>query len=198
LQSEQLNKLVRSAIDAGKVDAIIQSTDKCFLTPVGGAVILSPVKEIIQACSQVYAGRASATPVLHLLVSLLALGKQGYLQLMRQQQENRKLLGLLLQEFATKISEHIIDCKNPVSCAMSLKHLNQNQINNLGGYLYNLRVTGPRVVNPHKKIFGTCTSEGEMPYPYVVLNAAIGVKAEHIKQAIFLLEKALTQIQEKF
>ena len=46
VQSPEWMKLIRSAIDAGRVDVIIQSTDKNFLTPIGGAVIASPYKEI--------------------------------------------------------------------------------------------------------------------------------------------------------
>ncbi|MFX1557325.1 MAG: O-phosphoseryl-tRNA(Sec) selenium transferase, partial [Promethearchaeota archaeon] len=41
VQSPDWMKLIRSAIDSGRVDAIIQSTDKNFLTPVGGALIAS-------------------------------------------------------------------------------------------------------------------------------------------------------------
>ncbi|MHA1527337.1 MAG: O-phosphoseryl-tRNA(Sec) selenium transferase [Promethearchaeota archaeon] len=63
VQSPEWMKLIRSAIDSGRVDAIIQSTDKNFLTPVGGAIIASPAKDVITKISQAYAGRASATPI---------------------------------------------------------------------------------------------------------------------------------------
>ncbi|MFX0145549.1 MAG: O-phosphoseryl-tRNA(Sec) selenium transferase, partial [Candidatus Hodarchaeota archaeon] len=81
VQSPEWMKIIRSGIDAGRVDAIIQSTDKNFLTPVGGAVIASPLKENITKISQTYAGRASATPVVNFLISMLSLGISGYQKL---------------------------------------------------------------------------------------------------------------------
>ncbi len=46
VQSPEWMKLIRIGIDAGRVDAIIQSTDKNVLTPVGGALIASPNEDI--------------------------------------------------------------------------------------------------------------------------------------------------------
>lgn len=194
IQSEKLSKLIRSAIDAGRVDAIVQSTDKCFLTPVGGAVITSPHKEVIETISQVYAGRASASPVLQLLVSLLSIGQNGYREKMQAQITARRLLEEKMSTLADSLQERIIDCNNPVSCAMTLKNLTQNQIANLGGYLYNLRVTGPRVITMEKSSFGSCTSSKDLPFSYVVMNAAIGVNPAHINEAVIRLEKAIKQL----
>jgi len=73
---------------------------------------------------------------------------------------------------AKEIGETVFDCKNPVSCAMTLSQLSLAQLQNLGGFLYNLRVTGPRVIIPQISTFGCCT-EKTIPH-YVVMNAAIG------------------------
>ena len=81
VQSPDWMKLIRAAIDTGRVDAIIQSTDKNFLTPVGGAIIASPNVENISKISQTYAGRASATPIGNFLISSLSLGLNGYKKL---------------------------------------------------------------------------------------------------------------------
>ncbi len=193
LQTPTLLKLIRQSIDAGRVDAIIQSTDKNFLTPVGGAVITSPNPDLIEAISKCYAGRASASPVVQLLVSLLSMGKQGYLSRIEIQKKNRKFLEDSLTGIANEFNEQIIECNNPVSCAMSLKNVNKEKIQDLGGILYNLRVTGPRFINIHKDPFGSCTTE--MKWPYVVMNAAIGVKKEHIIEAVDRLKRAIKQIQ---
>ncbi|MHA1721127.1 MAG: O-phosphoseryl-tRNA(Sec) selenium transferase [Promethearchaeota archaeon] len=192
LQSPSLLKIIRQSIDAGRVDAIIQSTDKNFLTPVGGAIISSPNANLINAISQCYAGRASAAPVVQLLVSLLKMGKKGYLSKIEVQKQNRVILEESLKKVAEKINEHVIDCKNPVSCAMSLSNLNPKRIQDLGGILYNLRVTGPRIINIYKNTFGSCTNE--IKWPYLVMNAAIGVKKIHIIEAINRLERAIKQI----
>ncbi|MHA1611136.1 MAG: O-phosphoseryl-tRNA(Sec) selenium transferase [Promethearchaeota archaeon] len=200
IQSKELSTLIRKAIDAGRVDAIIQSTDKCFLTPVGGAVITSPKEEIITSISQAYAGRASASPVVQLLVSLLSMGKSGYSKKMEEQKQNRLILGQQMKTLADSHNERLIVCNNPVSCAMTLSQMPSDKIGELGGFLYNMRVTGPRVVNIHQSDFGSCTTKEELAnvgiISYIVMNAAIGVDPNHISEAIIRLEKAFTQLKE--
>ncbi|MHA1335669.1 MAG: O-phosphoseryl-tRNA(Sec) selenium transferase [Promethearchaeota archaeon] len=195
VQSSEWMSLIRSAIDAGRVDAIIQSTDKNFLTPIGGAVISSPHKEIINKISQAYAGRASATPIVNFLISMLSLGINGYKKLMAEQKENRHLLEEKMKDFAKKIGERILNIFNPVAVAMSLKSLRSEQLTALGGALYNLRVTGPRVYDPNQNAFGTCCENYHTPY--IVMNAAIGSKKEDILKAVERLEKSYYQIIEK-
>lgn len=195
VQSPEWMKLIRAAIDAGRVDAIIQSTDKNFLTPVGGALIASPIKESIDKISQAYAGRASATPVVNFLISMLSLGISGYQKLIEEQQQNRKFLEEKLSEVAKKINERILEVHNPVAVALTLESLKAEQLYALGGALYNLRVTGPRVYNPKEKPFGTCCEN--YPTPYIVMNAAIGSKINDITSAVERFEKAYKQITQK-
>ena len=192
VQSQELMKLIRSGIDAGRVDAIIQSTDKNFLTPVGGAVIASPSKENIIKISQGYAGRASATPVVNFLISMLSIGINGYQKLIEEQQKNRKILETKLSEIAEILNERILDIYNPVAVALSLKNMKEEKLYALGGALYNLRVTGPRVYNPKENAFGTCCSN--YPTPYIVMNAAIGATEKDIVSAVERFEKAYNQI----
>ncbi|KPK32392.1 MAG: hypothetical protein AMS24_04310 [Chlamydiae bacterium SM23_39] len=195
VQSPEWMKLIRSAIDAGRVDAIIQSTDKNFLTPVGGALIASPSIEKITKISQAYAGRASATPVVNFLISMLSIGINGYHKLIEEQKQNRKLLEEKLIELAQKFNERILEIYNPVAVALSLENLEQKELFALGGALYNLRVTGPRVYNPKEKAFGTCCENYHTPY--IVMNAAIGSKTKDITSAVKRLEKAYLQITQK-
>jgi O-phospho-L-seryl-tRNASec:L-selenocysteinyl-tRNA synthase len=195
VQSPEWMKLIRAGIDAGRVDAIIQSTDKNMLTPIGGAVIASPREEIITKVSQAYAGRASATPIVNFLISMLSLGIKGYERMLLEQQQNRKLLEEKLQTLATKLDERIMKIFNPVAVAMSLNNLKKEQLTALGGALYNLRVTGPRVYNPREKVFGTCCEDYNQPY--IVMNAAIGAQSKDILLAIERLEKAYSQIRKK-
>ena len=195
VQSPEWMKLIRAAIDAGRVDAIIQSTDKNFLTPVGGALIASPIEESIDKISQAYAGRASATPVVNFMISMLSLGIRGYQKLIEEQQQNRKILEEKLLEVAKKINERLLEVNNPVAVALSLETLKKEQLYALGGALYNLRVTGPRVYNPKEKSFGTCCEN--YTTPYIVMNAAIGSKTEDITLAVERFEKAYIQITQK-
>ena len=195
VQSPEWMKIIRSAIDAGRVDAIIQSTDKNFLTPVGGALIASPLIGNIDKISQAYAGRASASPIVDFLISMLSLGINGYRKLIEEQQINRLLLEKKLKEIAEKINERILDVFNPVAVAMSLNNLKEDQLYALGGALYNLRVTGPRVYNPKEKAFGTCCNDYQTPY--IVMNAAIGADENDIITAVERFEKAYNQIVHK-
>ena len=192
VQSPEWMKLIRIGIDAGRIDAIIQSTDKNVLTPIGGAIIASPFEDIITKISQAYAGRASATPVVNFLISMLSLGIEGYQQLLEEQKQNRKLLEDKMQNFAEKIDEKILKVFNPVAVAISLNNLKKEQLFALGGALYNLRVTGPRVYNPEESIFGTCCAD--YTTPYIVLNAAIGAKPKDIISAVDRFEKAYSQV----
>lgn len=40
----------------GKVSVVVQSTDKNFMVPVGGAVVISQYSEVIDQISKTYAG----------------------------------------------------------------------------------------------------------------------------------------------
>jgi len=192
VQSPEWMKLIRTAIDSGRVDAIIQSTDKNVLTPVGGAVIASPAKDIITKISQAYAGRASASPIVNFLISMLSLGINGYQNLLDEQKRNRALLEEKLKDIADKINEKILNVFNPVAVALSLKNLKKEQLYALGGALYNLRVTGPRVYNPFEDNFGVCCDDYHTPY--IVMNAAIGATKSDIIKAVERFVKAYNQI----
>ena len=195
VQSPEWMKSIRIGIDSGRIDAIIQSTDKNILTPVGGAIIASPSEVTITKISQAYAGRASATPVVNFLISMLSLGIEGYQQLLKEQQQNRILLEDLMQEVAERIDERILKVFNPVAVAMSLNNLKKDQLFALGGALYNLRVTGPRVYNPEESTFGTCCAD--YTTPYIVLNAAIGAKSQDVISAVERFEKAYSQVTSR-
>ena len=194
IQSLEWMRLIRSAMDAGRVDAVIQSTDKNILTPVGGAILASNNEQIIEQISKTYAGRASASPIVDFIISILALGVEGYQNLIKEQQENRVLLEDKLKNLASKINERVLEVFNPVAVAMSLTSLKEEHLFELGGALYNLRVTGPRVYNPSKKVFGTCCKYYKTPY--IVMNAAIGATREDIITAVNRFEKAYRQITQ--
>jgi O-phospho-L-seryl-tRNASec:L-selenocysteinyl-tRNA synthase len=196
VQSPEWMKLIRSSIDAGRVDAIIQSTDKNALTPIGGTIIASPKEEIITKISQTYAGRASATPIVNFLISMLSIGTEGYEKLLAEQKKNRILLEEKLKVIAKKYNERILNVFNPVAVAISLVNLKSEELYALGGALYNLRVTGPRVYNPKESLFGTCSSDYTIPY--IVMNAAIGTTTEDVQSAIERFETAYLQITQKY
>mgnify|MGYP001105629708 CR=1 FL=1 len=62
-QSASICKLVNRAEAVGRVDLMIQSTDKNFMVPVGGAIVCSSNKALVQEVSKIYPGRASGAPI---------------------------------------------------------------------------------------------------------------------------------------
>jgi O-phospho-L-seryl-tRNASec:L-selenocysteinyl-tRNA synthase len=182
VQSENIMKQIRSAIDAGRVDAVIQSSDKNFMSPVGGSIVVSPNSEIIDWTADTYAGRATAAPVIQTLAALLSLGQDRYKNLQQQQIESLDLLRKHLQEIAEKLDQRVLRVKNPVAIAMTLDGL---EVHEIGSRLYNSRVTGPRAVE--KGEYGS--SVDNYPHSYIVMNAALGVAKKDIETATAKLYK---------
>ncbi|TXT54787.1 MAG: O-phosphoseryl-tRNA(Sec) selenium transferase [Candidatus Thorarchaeota archaeon] len=187
IQSKSVMAMIRSAIDAGRVDAVIQSTDKNFLTPVGGSIITSPSENTIELVAETYAGRATAAPLIQLLAALLSLGLHRYTELRSQQQENRIYLETLLDDLADEVNQRVLEVENPVSCAVTMDDID---VRELGARLYNHRVTGPRAVE--KDSYGSCVDG--YPHNYIVMNAAIGSRREDIETAVSRLGEEIRSL----
>jgi len=185
VQSEEIMRSIRSAIDAGRVDAVVQSSDKNFLSPVGGSIVVSPSKEVVDWVSETYAGRATAGPIVQTLAALLVTGTERYNQLRREQTANRLLLQERMETIAGEIGRRVLSVKNPVSCAMTIDGMNAED---LGARLYNLRVTGPRAIS--KGAQGSCIDN--YPHSYIVMNAAIGASQKDVEEATSKLNRALS------
>ncbi len=188
VQSREIMKRIRSAVDAGRVDAVVQSTDKNFLTPVGGAIVATPERETIEQINEQYAGRATAAPVAQFLAAILALGIKKYEDLRDEQEKNRKYLEENLKKIAEEYGERVLNVYNPIACAMSLTNRDPAKV---GGALYNLRVTGPRALGPTS--YGSCCKKYHTAY--ITMNAAIGTRKEDIEKALQKLEETLKQIR---
>lgn len=80
-----------TACRRGRVDAIVQSTDKNFMVPVGGAVLTAPTGKgkgwLVDAVAKAYPGRAAMTPLLDLLTTLLYWGAAGWREKLQQREE---------------------------------------------------------------------------------------------------------------
>ena len=186
VQSRDIMRMVGGAVDAGRVDAVVQSTDKNFLTPVGGAIVASGDEEAVMRVSGMYPGRATAAPIVQFLAAILSLGVKGYERLRSEQEENRRLLERLMGELAERHGERILRVFNPVACAMTLTGRDPLRV---GAALYNLRVNGPRALGPRD--WGTCCREYRTAY--ITMNAAIGSKRRDVEEAVRRLDQALRQ-----
>ncbi|MBN2229610.1 MAG: O-phosphoseryl-tRNA(Sec) selenium transferase [Candidatus Thorarchaeota archaeon] len=176
VQSEATMSLIRSAIDAGRVDAVIQSSDKNFMAPVGGSIVVSPNQETINWIADSYAGRATAAPVVQTLAALLALGLERYKELQGQQIINHAFLKEKMQDIANKLGQRVLEVENHIAVAITMDGLN---VRDIGARLYNARVTGPRAVE--KGAFGS--SVDDYPHSYFVMNAAIGASHGDVETA---------------
>jgi O-phospho-L-seryl-tRNASec:L-selenocysteinyl-tRNA synthase len=187
VQSREVMKLVKGAVDAGRVDAIIQSTDKNFLTPVGGAIVASPDEEFLNNVSETYPGRATAAPIAQFLAAMLSIGLEGYEKLRTQQEENRKFLESSLKEVAEKHSQRILNVFNPISVAMTLEGRNAKKI---GQALYAARVNGARALE--KNDFGVCCPQ--YVSSYINFDAGLGMQRNEIILAAERLDTVLKTV----
>jgi O-phospho-L-seryl-tRNASec:L-selenocysteinyl-tRNA synthase len=185
VQSEEVMREIMSSVDAGRVDVIIQSSDKNFLTPIGGSIIVSPKEATIGSVAETYAGRASAAPIVQTLASLLLIGLERYKTMREKQKANLSLLGEKLNEIASAVGQRVLSVPNPVAYAMTLDGLDAHDI---GSRLFNRRVTGPRAIALGDE--GSCVDS--YPHSYIVMNAAIGVKKEDVEGATAKLYKELS------
>lgn len=188
VQSREVMKLIRGAIDAGRVDAVVQSTDKNFLAPVGGAIVASPNEEFMNEIANVYPGRASAAPIAQFLAAILSMGLDGYEKLRSEQEENRKLLEEYLVETAKKHSQRVLNVNNPVSVAMTL---NGRSAKKIGKALFASRVTGARALDPTD--FGVCCPKYHSSY--INFDVGIGMQKEDVALAVERLDTVLKTVE---
>lgn len=143
--------LIQEASRKGRVDAFVQSTDKNFLVPVGGAVIGAFDRNLLDRISKMYPGRASASSIMDVMITLLSLGMAGYKQLITQRKEMYSYLKEELGKLAARYDERILETKgNPISMGMTLQFLNHHngfqQVSMLRSILFLRNVSGARVI----------------------------------------------------
>ncbi|KAK3262111.1 hypothetical protein CYMTET_29016, partial [Cymbomonas tetramitiformis] len=126
--SAALCKAVTAAWRRGRVDGVIQSTDKNFMVPVGGAIICAGKKDssLVEAVNKAYPGRASMSPLLDVLITLLSLGNTGWRRLLCEREEVYTYMKTSLGEVAARYGERALSSpKNPISIGMSLSALEE-------------------------------------------------------------------------
>ncbi|KAM4808751.1 O-phosphoseryl-tRNA(Sec) selenium transferase [Rhinophrynus dorsalis] len=202
VQSSKCMHLIQQGARVGRIDAFIQSLDKNFMVPVGGAVIAGFNDSFIQEISKMYPGRASASPSLDVLITLLSLGTNGYKSLLKERKEMFVYLSEELKKLAETNSERLLDTPhNPISLALSLRNLSEQSgtaITQLGSMLFTRQVSGARVVPlGNSQTINGYVFKGFMShsnnYPCAYLNAAsaIGIKKQDVDLFIKRLDKCL-------
>uniref|UniRef100_A0A8C5P7Z8 O-phosphoseryl-tRNA(Sec) selenium transferase n=1 Tax=Leptobrachium leishanense TaxID=445787 RepID=A0A8C5P7Z8_9ANUR len=203
VQSSKCMHLIQQGARVGRIDAFVQSLDKNFMVPVGGAVIAGFNDSFLQEISKMYPGRASASPSLDVLITLLSLGAKGYQDLLKERKEMFAYLSSELKKLSERHNERLLKTpNNPISLALSLRNLSEKSstaVTQLGSMLFTRQVSGARVVP-----LGTSQTingydfKGFMShsdnYPCAYLNAAsaIGIKKQDVDLFIKRLEKCLS------
>lgn len=186
----------------GRIDYIVQSTDKNFLVPVGGSIVLTNNSELFDKLSHGYPGRASITPTLDMFITLLSMGKNGLIDLIQKRKNLFQIFYNKLLQWAKDNNEFILSSKqfSPISIAISLQHISNENLTELGSMLFTRRISGARVVKLGTKQtidtyefinYGSHSSNTQ--YSYLTVAAAIGIEENDID--IFM--KKFDQVYQK-
>eukprot|EP00934_Nitzschia_sp_Nitz4_P003851 Nitzschia sp. Nitz4//scaffold75_size92586//9470//11073//NITZ4_004839-RA/size92586-augustus-gene-0.75-mRNA-1//1//CDS//3329557657//3841//frame0 len=216
LQCSKTTKLINRASVVGRVDAVICSTDKNFLVPVGGAMVVSPHKPVIQNIGKIYAGRASSSPIVDLFITFLSMGLSGYQRLLGDRAALVDSFQMRFSQLAEKHGERLIVCpQNTISFAITLDQSLMNNvkgdekekekvISSLGAMLFSRCVSGTRVVPRDQekvmgghKFAGFGSSTDDYPHAYMTAACAIGVNPKEVTEFFLRLDKTLTEFSKK-
>ena len=200
LQCAQTSKLINRACAVGRVDAIVCSTDKNFLVPVGGAVVMSPNEDVVKNVGKVYPGRASASPIVDLFITLLSMGLNGYRSLLEKRVRLVSEFQTKFAEVAAKHGEKPLQCpRNNISFGITLDTLGDGkETSYFGSMLFTRCVSGTRVVPrgqnkvmTGQKFVGFGSSTEGYPHSYLTAACAIGLGECEMDEFFLRLDKAL-------
>lgn len=195
-QIEQIKQL------NGRIDYIVQSTDKNFLVPVGGSIVLTNNSQLFDKLSHAYPGRASSTPTTDMFITLLSMGKNRLIELVQKRKNLFQIFYNKLSQWAKDNDEIILSSKqfSPISIAISLKHLSNEHLTELGSMLFTRRISGARVVKLGTKqsidtyeFMNYGAHSSNIQYSYLTVAAAIGIEENDIE--IFM--KKFDQVYQK-
>ncbi|KAG7401248.1 hypothetical protein PHYBOEH_002432 [Phytophthora boehmeriae] len=154
VQASKCVHQVEVSMRTGRVDAVVQSLDKNFMVPIGGAIVCSPSRDVIDRVAKFYPGRASATPTLDFFITMLQMGRNGYRRLLENRKHVADYMREQLQALAGDLGERLLHVSsNEISFAMTLATFYQDaadtkeksrQLTLLGAMLFSRGVSGAR------------------------------------------------------
>jgi len=207
VQCTQCMKAIAAASKHGRLDAFIQSTDKNFLVPVGGAILASCSAEfgaaLIAKVSATYPGRASIAPILDLFITLLHLGADGWASLLERRQRLlptfRERLGALAASHGERL---LVTPNNSISMAVTLTSGGGGRsVTAMGAQLWVRLISGARICAPDakkKSVAGIAfTNYGShcdaYPVAYFTAACALGATEEDLDLFLKRLDKTLKE-----
>ncbi|KYR00610.1 O-phosphoseryl-tRNA(Sec) selenium transferase [Tieghemostelium lacteum] len=216
LQCTKISHLINQACRLGRVDAFVQSTDKNFQVPVGGAIVASPNSDVIDQISKNYPGRASGSPQLDLVITLLSMGKKGWVNLLESRKQLLPYFIESLSKLALKHNQRVLITKdNKISVGLTLASAplvdatvnssSATKITMIGSQLYSRQCSGSRVVeiNNQKKNISSIdflnygSHIDHYPFSYLTVACAIGIQKEEIDLFIERLDKLFLENNKK-
>jgi O-phospho-L-seryl-tRNASec:L-selenocysteinyl-tRNA synthase len=200
LQSYEICSLIQRAVgNRGRIDCIVQSTDKNFMVPVGGSVVAGFEKEFIRSIAQTYPGRASSTPSLDVVITLLSMGWSTWSLLLEERQSLYQHFKDEMNRLSLKFGERLLETpSNPLSMAMSLTKVPQDKISVIGSRLYTQSCSGCRAVDLAKEcVIGGIpfarygSHHSDYTIPYLNFSATIGITRRDIELFMTRLDRIL-------
>lgn len=209
LQLSNCVHLLQQAAKNGRIDAFVQSCDKNVMVPVGGAVVATfGNNDFLNKVASTYAGRASASPAVDLLITFLQLGRSGVKKMLSVRKENYLYMKTELEKVASKHGEKLLQIKhNQISMAVTLSKAQHipSGVAEIGSMLFTRRVSGSRVVpkNAQKTIEGySFTGYGshcdDYPYPYLTVAVAVGMDRDECDIFLKRFDKVMSTLSKKF
>uniref|UniRef100_A0A8C0LST3 O-phosphoseryl-tRNA(Sec) selenium transferase n=1 Tax=Canis lupus dingo TaxID=286419 RepID=A0A8C0LST3_CANLU len=200
VQSSKCMHLIQQGARVGRIDAFVQSLDKNFMVPVGGAIIAGFNDSFIQEISKMYPGRASASPSLDVLITLLSLGSNGYKKLLKERKEMFSYLSSQLKKLSESYNERLLHTPhNPISLGnifflrkIKISYKNRNN-------LFPFRVVplgSVQTVSGHT-FRGFMSHTNNYPCAYLNAASAIGMKMQDVDLFIKRLDKCLKTVRKE-
>ncbi|KAI8474694.1 MAG: selenocysteine synthase [Monoraphidium minutum] len=224
LGSAQICAQIAAAARRGRVDAVVQSTDKNFLVPVGGALVASPAATPAAAAgvAAAYPGRAAGGALLDLLATLLHWGAAGWRRALGAREALHPYLAARLGEVASELGERVLATPgNPISVAMTLDGLaggggvaeaaagggggRGGGVTYFGAMLWSRGVSGTRVVarGARQAVAGLEFEDygshcaGGYPHAYLTAAAAVGGTEGEVDEFCVRLARAYREFGRK-
>uniref|UniRef100_A0A0G4HB06 O-phosphoseryl-tRNA(Sec) selenium transferase n=1 Tax=Chromera velia CCMP2878 TaxID=1169474 RepID=A0A0G4HB06_9ALVE len=121
LQCGAICHALNEACRSGRVDFFVQSGDKNFQIPVGGSLVCSPQKGLVEAFAKTYAGRANSATSLDLLITFLQTGVSGLTSWRRERKELNVFFRQLMKKTAGELGLRTVEPpRNKISFIIDL------------------------------------------------------------------------------
>ena len=175
-------------------------------------MIASPSTAFIKTVASIYPGRASSSPIIDLFMTMLSMGRSGYVELLNQQKIVFKHLLNGLQVFVDKFQGRLLHSpSNDISLSVTIPMLHDGQTDMgptfFGSMLFQRQVSGCRVVvitNTPTLISGyqfvnwnSHSSHHHDVSSYLTAAAGIGMTASDVDVFIGRLHKAADGYMKK-